>query len=116
MDNIELNRKLYKYYRSNAMLSAEKGDIFSKKCNLIKAKIYYKVAFEYEKKAAMLLIEDKKEYARTRAVVFRSAAILALEADLFEECENMVFEAIKSHFIPEYLTYELKDILKKIKK
>lgn len=78
----------------------------------------YSEAFQYEKTAAMFLVNDY-EIEPTRSVYFRSAASLILSlpkisAEDFREAERMVAFGLSGH-PPAEIAIELREVLEEIK-
>jgi hypothetical protein len=69
-------------------------------------------AFELEKKAAMSLVEDYT-IEPTRSVLFKSAACLAINAELYREAEQMIGFALSGNPVNE-IRAELKSLLLEI--
>lgn len=84
--------------------------------NKEKVKELYKSAFELEKQAAMLLLNHPVQKVEpTRAVLFRSAAWLAINAGLHKEAFEMATLGLKG-VIHSDIKKELKEVLQKAKK
>jgi len=86
---------------SKAMLLAEEADYAKKNKELEQAQTKYLAAFEYEKAAAMLLVNDYT-MEPTRSVDFRSAACLLLNlphpsASAFRQAEKMVAHGLSGN-------------------
>jgi len=71
-----------------AMELANKAMLANKQKEMTKSKAYFKEAFEMEKQAAMMIMFDFSKEP-SRSVLFRSAAFLALKAELYREAEKM---------------------------
>ena len=70
-------------------------------------------AFELEEKAAMLLRNEKEDLV-TRAVLFRGAAVLALDCNKLNEAEKLI-ELGLSGEVPPQIADELRDLKTGIK-
>lgn len=73
-----------------------------------KAEDLFKKAFELEKKAALLII-DEYHLEPSRSVTFQSAASLAFNAGLYREAEKMINLALAGD-PPELIADELRDL------
>jgi len=71
------------------MLLAEEVYIAQRKKDTSTSKKWAAQAFELEKSAAMLLVNDY-ELEPTRSVLFKGAACLAINATLYREAERMI--------------------------
>ena len=80
-----------------------------KKMDSTETTILYKQAFELEKQAAMLMIDDY-EIEPSRAILFQSAANLAYNAGLMQACEKMIGFALSGN-PPHPIDEELKTLL-----
>ena len=87
---------------ANLALSKEKNG------NSKEAKQYFKEAFELEQQAAMSLVNDF-EKEPSRSVLFRSAAYLALKAELYREAERMAAFGLSGN-PPDEIADELRDV------
>lgn len=95
-----------------AMTLAEEALYAKKKDDSKKAQSKYLAAFEYEKAAAMLLVNEY-EYEPTRSVLFRSAACLLLNLpfpsnEYFRQAEQMVAYGLSGN-PPEEIAEELRE-------
>lgn len=95
-----------------AMQLAEEAFYAKQSDNLSEAQSKYMVAFEYEKAAAMLLVNDY-EKEPSRSVLFRSAACLLLnlpfpEDEQIRQAEQMVAYGLSGN-PPEVIAEELRD-------
>ncbi len=68
----------------------------------------YAEAFEYEQKAAMFFL-NRLENEPTRAVLFRSAASLAIQCRKFSEAERLIEIGLSGH-PSKIMTDELKEL------
>ena len=73
---------------------------------------FFRKAFRLEKEAAMLL-KDEKVKLITRAVLFRSAAVLALDCDEISEAEELIKLGLSGR-VPPQIADELQDLKKEI--
>lgn len=71
------------------------------------AKATYKEAFEAEKQAALTLMFDFSKEP-SRSVLFRSAAFLAIKAELYREAERMAAFGLCGN-PPDEIAHELRD-------
>ena len=69
---------------------------------------FLKKAFELEEEAAMLLIDEKDDLV-TRTVLFRGAAVLALDCNKLSEAERLIEHGL-SEEAPSQLADELRDL------
>lgn len=69
-------------------------------------------AFQLESEAANQL-DPRKENEPTRTILFRSAASLAMQADMYEEAERHIYSGLIG-FGPNGLRDELKDLLEQL--
>ncbi len=95
-----------------AMTLAEEAHYAKRKNEVEKAQSKYLAAFEYEKEAAMLLVNEY-EYEPTRSVLFRSAACLLLNLPApsykhFRQAEQMVAYGLSGN-PPEEIAEELRE-------
>ena len=74
---------------------------------------FLRKAFELEERAAMLLRNEKEDLV-TRAVLFRGAAVLALDCNKFGEAEKLI-EIGLSREVPSQIADELQNLKKHIK-
>lgn len=95
-----------------AMDLAEKAVVAKIKKDLQKSKSLFQEAYEAEREAAFAYA-DKNSKEPTRSVLFRSAAALALNAELFREAEQMACLGI-SGTAPVEILEELRDILEDV--
>lgn len=73
---------------------------------------FFREAFRLEKKAAMLL-KDEKVKLVTRAVLFRSAAVLALDCGEINEAEKLIDLGLSGK-VPPQIADELQDLKKDV--
>ena len=73
---------------------------------------FFREAFRLEKEAAMLL-KDEKVKLITRAVLFRSAAVLALDCDEISEAEKLISLGLSGR-VPPQIADELRGLKKNI--
>lgn len=95
-----------------AMELADEAYYAKKNNNLEEAQSKYLAAFEYEKSAAMLLVNDYTQEP-TRSVLFRSAACLLLNLPFpteeeFRQAEKMVAYGLSGN-PPEEIAEELRE-------
>lgn len=108
------------FYHNIAMTLSENGDhnykysTFSHKYKNEVSMNLYKQAFIFERKAA-LYYRDKIDIEPTRSILFKSAAYLAIDAELYEESRKMIYYALIGN-PPEETKKELLSLLKKIEK
>ncbi len=95
---------------SKAMDIADDAFIARRKGKLEQAKQLSKEALEYEKQAALLLINEF-EIEPTRSVLFRSAGWLAFNAEEYKVAEEMIAYALKG--LPPF---EIKEELDELSK
>jgi len=70
-------------------------------------------AFELEKQAALLLLEEGDNSEPSRSILFKSAASLALNFDNFREAEKMISFALSGNPLPE-IADELRDLFEQV--
>ena len=95
-----------------AMELADEGYYAKKNNNLEEAQTKYLSAFEYEKSAAMLLVNNYNQEP-TRSVLFRSAACLLLNLPFpteqdFRQAEKMIAYGLSGN-PPEEIAEELRE-------
>lgn len=73
---------------------------------------FFRKAFELEKKAAMLLRDEEKDLA-TRAILFRSAPVLALDCNESREAEKLIGLGLSKEGPPQ-ITDELRGLYEEI--
>jgi len=95
-----------------AMNLAEEVYLAQRKKDTETAEKWAKEAFELEKKAAMLLVNDYK-LEPTRSVLFKGAACLAINAKLYREAERMIGFALSGN-PPLEISEELRNLLLEI--
>jgi hypothetical protein len=95
-----------------AMLIAEKAMLARFGGHSSVALEYYKEAFNYEKKAALSLVNEI-DLEPTRSILFRSAAALAMECGELIEAEKMIANALIGN-PAEQIAEELHDLLEKV--
>ena len=102
----------------NAMRIHRKAMNFSEKAQIARirgdesgALISFKKAFELERESAMLL-KDEKVKLVTRAVLFRSAAVLALDCDEISKAEELIKLGLSGE-VPPQISDELR-LLKRV--
>lgn len=95
-----------------AMEMTDLAMITKRNGNLDESKRYFRLAFDLEKKASMLLL-SKLEEEPARSVLFRSAASLALDSDEYSEAEKLVCMALSGN-PPSMIAEELRDILEQV--
>lgn len=91
-----------------AMNFSEKAQIARIKKEKADALASFREAFRLEKEAAMLL-KDEKVKLVTRAVLFRSAAVLALDCDEINESEQLINLGLSGK-VPPQIADELQDL------
>ena len=79
--------------------------------NPSQTKIYFQEAFLLEQKAAMTLVNDF-DTEPSRSVLFRSAAHLALKAELYREAERMAAFGLSGN-PPTEIAIELREVFSK---
>lgn len=92
-----------------AMALAEEAFMLKRSKKVLESKTAYLKAFELEKEAAMLLVEDF-EIEPTRSVLFKGAANLAYNCEQFREAERMIGFGL-SGIPPVQIAQELRDLL-----
>lgn len=92
-----------------AMALAEKAFMLKKSQKNLESYTAYLKAFELEKEAAMLLVEDF-ELEPTRSVLFKGAASLAYNCKQLREAERMIGFGL-SGTPPVQIAQELRDLL-----
>ena len=85
-----------------AQIKGEEGDTLA----------FFRKAFKLEKEAAMLLKDEKVELI-TRAVLFRSAAVLALDCGEISEAEKLISFGLSGK-VPPQIADELQDLKKDV--
>lgn len=75
------------------------------------AKEFYKEAFQFEKRAALLAVEQTADDTISKYVLLRSTAALALWAEMWKESEEMI-EICKAQNPPEWIVEELNELNK----
>lgn len=109
MSNIlEQSMKLHE----EAMNFSEKAQVARIREQKRNSTILFREAFRLEKKAAMLL-KDEKVNLVTRAVLFRSAAVLALDCGEINEAEELIHLGLLGG-VPPQIADELQDLKKEI--
>ena len=91
-----------------AMDIAERGFMAKKQGKLDQAKQLSSQAYEYESKAAILLLNDY-EIEPTRSILFKSAACLALDFEDYRQAERMIALGLLGNPPPEILA-ELREL------
>ena len=103
---------------NKAMELADAGFYANRKGNESEVKRFYQEAFQYEKAAAMLLVNDYK-MEPTRSVLFRSAASLILNYPTINAAEFRAAEKMVSFGLtgnpPVEIAEELRQVLIQIK-
>lgn len=97
---------------SKAMDIAEKAFVAKRKGKLKETKKLSVEAFEYERDAALLLL-DNFEIEPTRSLLFRSAACLAFDAENYSQARQMADYALQGN-PPAEIKEELNDLLAEI--
>ncbi len=108
----KINQKKCTELHDKAMLFDDKAFAAEKEGQIDKAKEYHKKAFEFEKKAAMILISNL-EIEPTRSVLFRSAAWLAYNAGEYREAELMAAYGLSGN-PPKMIMDELREVMEEI--
>ena len=85
-----------------AQIKGEEGDTLA----------FFRKAFKLEKEAAMLLKDEKVELI-ARAVLFRSAAVLALDCGEISEAEKLISLGLSGKAPPQ-IADELQDLKKDV--
>lgn len=98
---------------SKAMDIADAAFIAKRKGEHEEAKRLSKESFEYERDAALFLLE-KTEIEPTRSILFRSAACLALDAEEYNQASKMISYGLNGN-PPNEIKQELDDLLKEIR-
>lgn len=109
MSKIETINKLH----DEAMEFAEKAFSQQRKKEIEASVQSFSKAFEIEKKAAMLLANDF-DIEPTRAVLFKGAANLAFNGELYREAEKMASFALAGN-PSEEIAAELRELINLIK-
>ena len=99
-------------FHQEAMNIAEEVFLAQRKKDTAAVKKWASAAFELEKKAAMLLVNDY-DVEPTRSVLFKSAACLAINAQLYREAEQMIGFALSGN-PPSEIRLALKNLLVEI--
>jgi len=94
---------------SKSMEIAESAFVARIKGELEKVTEFSNKAFQYEREAAMLLLNDY-DIEPTRSVLFRSAASLALNCENYREAERMIAFGLSGNPPPDILE-ELRELL-----
>lgn len=81
---------------NQSMEFAELGYFAQRKKDTSKANDYFKQAFELERQAAMLMINDY-DIEPTRSILFKGAAQLAFNFSAFREMERMIGFALSGN-------------------
>jgi uncharacterized protein (UPF0297 family) len=105
MNKVEQVNQLHE----QAMDIAEEMYFAQRKKDAAAVKEWAKSAFDLEQKAAMLLVNDY-DIEPTRSVLFKSAACLAINAEMYQTAEQMIGFAL-SGTPPYEIRNELKDLL-----
>lgn len=95
-----------------AMTLAESAQIEKIKGNSQKSQELFSSAFEFEKKAALLLINDYS-LEPTRSILFRSAASLSIQCCKLDESERLIASALAGT-PPDDIAEELRDLLEEV--
>lgn len=95
-----------------AMEQAEIAFVAKIKGDKETAKQKFLEAFQYEREAVNLLLNDY-ESEPTRSVLFRSAAALAFDAGLLQEAEQMAAIGLSGH-PPKSIAEELRQVMKRV--
>ncbi|MEI6707483.1 MAG: hypothetical protein WCK96_10160 [Methylococcales bacterium] len=98
---------------SKAMDIADAAFIAKRKREHKDVKRLSKDAFEYERDAALFLLE-KTEIEPTRSILFRSAACLAFDAEEYRQAEEMANYGLQGN-PPNDIKEELKELLQELK-
>ena len=69
-------------------------------------------AYEIEEQAAILL-QDRQEIEPTRSILYKGAAVLAMECGLTCEAERLINTALAGH-PPDWIAEELRDLSHKV--
>ena len=93
---------------SKSMEIAQSAFVARIKGELEKVKEFSKKAFQYEREAAMLLLNDY-DIEPTRSVLFRSAASLALNFENYREAERMIAFGLSGN-PPQDILEELREL------
>jgi hypothetical protein len=105
MDKVERVNQLHE----QAMDIAEEMYFAQREKDAAAIKKCTKSAFGLEQKAAMLLVNEY-DIEPTRSMLFKSAACLAINAEMYREAEQMIGFAL-SGLPPNEIRNELKDLL-----
>ena len=95
-------------FHEEAMDFSGKAQVAQIKGEEVEALVFFKEAFKLEKEAAMLL-ENEKVKLITRAVLFRSAAVLALDCGKISEAEKLIDLGLSGK-VPPQIADELQDL------
>jgi len=95
-----------------AMNIAEEVYLAQRKQDNEEAKKYAKQSFELERAAAMLMVDDY-DIEPTRSVLFKGAACLAINAEMYREAEQMIGFALTGN-PPIEVAEELRALLLEI--
>ena len=111
MSKIEIEQAM-KLHREAMDFSEEAQIAKIKRENENSVSIFFEKAFELEKEAAMLL-KDEEEDLVTRAVLFRSAAVLAFDCNKSREAEKLIGLGLSKE-APLQIANELRDLYEEI--
>lgn len=100
--------KQVRILHNEAIELAEKAFTLKRRGETERAKSLFAEAFALERKAA-LAIPVEEQYEPSRSILCRSAAALALNAELFRESEIMVAQGLIG-FPPHEIAEELRDL------
>lgn len=78
-----------------------------------RAQSLFRMAFELERDAAMMLIDDSPQIEPTRSILLRSAASLALDCEEYREAERLISIALTGE-PPEHIAEELRDLMEQV--
>lgn len=92
-----------------AMNLADEADAQKRAENIVRAQELYSNAFESERKAAMLAIQESVD-DMTTSILLKSAACLAYDAGMFRECEQVICYALSLENIPIDIAEELRNL------
>lgn len=109
-----MNNKVHQVnnLHEEAMNIAEKVYFAQRAKDTASVKKWAKASFNLEKKAAMLLVNDYN-LEPTRSLLFKGAACLAINAQLYRDAEQMIGFALSGN-PPSEIRTELKELLLEI--
>ena len=101
-----------KIVHDEAMLLSQKADMARLVGDENQAKVLYKQSFSLESEAAMAYL-NRFDKEPIRAILYRSAASLALECSMFKEAEQLIKQGLRGN-TPLDIANELHDLSRQI--